>query len=154
MNTNTCQWREWRMLRGAEEACWAHNRTLDDTSCIMHNEGTVQSNPKVVGSKITAARQFCFNILMLQFPPVLFSTRNDRLIHEEVSHQWALRAFVLTNLEVVTGEDKVQTLWWKINVDAIADQLHIIASFDVEEEPLATVNVDELDDDVVHVDFK
>ena len=65
-----------------------------------------------------------------------------------------MRAFVLTNLEVVTGEDKVQTLRWKINVDAIADQLHVIASFDVEEEPLATVNVDELDDDVVHVDFK
>lgn len=43
----------------------------------------------------------------------------------------ALRAFVLTNLETKTIENKKQTLAWKINIDAISDQLHRIASFDV-----------------------
>jgi esterase len=43
----------------------------------------------------------------------------------------AIRAFVLTNLETIPSKDKVQTLRWKINVDAIADQLHRIAAFDV-----------------------
>jgi len=41
----------------------------------------------------------------------------------------ALRAFVLTNLEVVST--KSQQLRWKINIIAIADQLKRIASFDV-----------------------
>lgn len=44
----------------------------------------------------------------------------------------ALRAFVLTNLEVVSLEDKSQQLRWKININAVADQLHKIASFDVQ----------------------
>lgn len=43
----------------------------------------------------------------------------------------ALRAFVLTNLATQSIENKKQTLAWKINIDAIADQLHRIASFDV-----------------------
>ena len=43
----------------------------------------------------------------------------------------AIRAFVLTNLETVPSKEKVQILRWKINVDAIADQLHLIAGFDV-----------------------
>ena len=44
----------------------------------------------------------------------------------------ALRGFVLTNVEVITSkEEKVQTLRWKINIHAIANQLHRIASFDV-----------------------
>ena len=43
----------------------------------------------------------------------------------------AIRAFVLTNLETIPSKDKVQTLRWKINVEAIVDQLHRIAAFDV-----------------------
>ena len=43
----------------------------------------------------------------------------------------ALRAFVLTNLDNLPSKDKVITLRWKINVQAIAEELHKIAGFDV-----------------------
>jgi len=42
----------------------------------------------------------------------------------------ALRAFVLTNLDV-TSSGEGPCLRWKININAVADQLHRIASFDV-----------------------
>ena len=44
----------------------------------------------------------------------------------------ALRAFVLTNLEVVPTKEKSQQLRWKININAISNQLNRIASFDVQ----------------------
>jgi Predicted hydrolases or acyltransferases (alpha/beta hydrolase superfamily) len=43
----------------------------------------------------------------------------------------ALRAFVLTNLDVTSSGEEGPTLRWKINIHAVADQLHRIASFDV-----------------------
>lgn len=49
----------------------------------------------------------------------------------------AIRAFVLTNLDIVS-EGGVQTLRWKINVDAIADQLHRLAGFDVKSMDLSS----------------
>uniref|UniRef100_A0A7S3Q5A3 AB hydrolase-1 domain-containing protein n=1 Tax=Chaetoceros debilis TaxID=122233 RepID=A0A7S3Q5A3_9STRA len=50
----------------------------------------------------------------------------DKDLRESVEDP-ALRQFVLTNLEV----DDNEILRWKINIDAISNQLHKIASFDV-----------------------
>lgn len=53
----------------------------------------------------------------------------DKELRESVEDP-ALRAFVLTNLDV-TSSGKDTSLRWKININAVADQLHRIASFDV-----------------------
>ena len=57
----------------------------------------------------------------------------------------ALRAFVLTNIETIPSKEKVQSLRWKINVDAIANELHKIAGFDV--------NSIDLDEEIVDLQY-
>ena len=108
---------------------------LDIAPVRYYSDSNEKGGRKGDGSGWKAVEEIVRSVASIDLSEGKYATKRDvdMVLRQGMLEDPALRAFVLTNLEQVRGDNEVP-LRWKIHWDGIVNQLDSIAGFDVDDQ--------------------